>query len=136
MNSSSVVCCHSSLLLPKSLRRNPDSDVRDSVFFYVISDDKNENGILKPKHPYTLRKLENMMITDGNLELIDYPLDNTEREKMTHLLLIPELPPNERLTAAIVDSLYQLRSSPVRYFLWIAVQDLFQQERTAKATLV
>ena len=26
---SSVVCCHSSLLLPKSLRRNPDSDVQD-----------------------------------------------------------------------------------------------------------
>ena len=27
MNCSSVVCLHSSLLLPKSLRRNPDSDV-------------------------------------------------------------------------------------------------------------
>ena len=31
MNYSSVVCCHSSLLLPKSLRRNPDSDVQETI---------------------------------------------------------------------------------------------------------
>ena len=37
MNCSSVVCCHSSLLLPKSLRRNPDSDVQKMLCSKVTS---------------------------------------------------------------------------------------------------
>lgn len=102
----------------------------DNDFFYVTTDDKNANGILKPKHPYTLRQLEKIMITDGNLALLEDLFEDPEGEKMTRLLsgLAPNLPPSERLAAAVTDSLIRSRNYMIRNILETIVHDLLQRK--------